>query len=126
MEGFQSPAAGGVAVSTKGHVEGLAFIPAGPVGEFGGGVTDGTAYGFYVGTPEKFLVGIDGGGYLNLTSNAGGWRIDWAPWQGSGAAPCGFQGAGFDVPNVLTQASNLPTFKNFICPSRHKPSLQVK
>jgi hypothetical protein len=63
--------AGGVAVSTNGRVDGLAFVPAGPVGEFGGGVTDGTAFGFYAGTPEKFPVGIGGGAYLNLTSNAG-------------------------------------------------------
>jgi hypothetical protein len=59
---FGSPSAG------KEGVRSLVFIPA---GEWGGGVIGSSAVGAYVGTPERFVAGVGGGGYLTITSNAG-------------------------------------------------------
>lgn len=62
-------AVGGVA--NKNGVDSFIFVPAGPVGEYGGGVIGPQGVGLYVGTSEKFPIGVGGGAYLNITSNAG-------------------------------------------------------
>jgi hypothetical protein len=59
----------GGAVSKNG-VDAFVFVPAGPVGEFGGGVIGPQGVGLCAGTPEKFPGGLGGEGYLNITSNA--------------------------------------------------------
>ena len=59
--------AGGVGVDPKSaHAQQLLFLPAGPVGEFGGLVLFGSGVGFYAGLPQ-----IGGGAYVNVTTNAG-------------------------------------------------------
>jgi RHS repeat-associated protein len=57
-------------VGSKNGVDSFLFIPAGPVGEFGGGVIGPQGVGLYAGTPETFPIGVGGGAYLNITSNA--------------------------------------------------------
>jgi RHS repeat-associated protein len=65
-------ASGGVAAN-KNQTEPLLFVPAGPVGEFGGLVLSGSGVGFYVGTPPVSGVApsVGGGAYVNITTNAG-------------------------------------------------------
>jgi hypothetical protein len=76
----------GGAINKQG-VEPLVFVLA---SELVGGVASPSSVGFYVGTPENFLVGPGGGGYLNVTSNSG-----CAALQAAAQAPNNRGGGGF-------------------------------
>jgi len=70
LEGSGNAGAAG-AYSKKSGFEGLVFMPAAesmPFGYVGSMSKEGTSLGMYAGTPEKFPVGLGGGGYYTISS----------------------------------------------------------
>ena len=68
LEGAGKHVGGAGAVGSQG-IEALAFVPlAGEGGGLVGLSKEGLAFGAYLGTPERFPVGVGGGGYFNISS----------------------------------------------------------